>query len=190
MSDMAIELPIRPITVSEYARMADVGIIDADERIELLGGMLVALPPLGEGHIFAHERIVHYLIERFGRRLLIAGQASVPLTRIDEPQPDVTLFLPEIGAKPKARWTISDVVALLEISDSSQRRDRGPKLRAYARGKVAEYIIVDIRDRSLIRHRDPLDETYRTIDVFETGQNFTLLRFPEVPLEVAEFLGS
>jgi len=186
---MAIELPIRPITVTEYARMADVGIIDADERIELLGGMLVALPPLGQGHIFAHERIVRYLIERFGTRLLVAGQASVPLTRIDEPQPDVTLFLPETAAKPKSRWTISDVVALLEISDSSLRRDRGPKLRAYARGAVAEYIIVDIKNRRLSRHRDPLDEMYQTVEDFEPGQRFTLLGFLDVSLEVAEFLG-
>ncbi len=35
MSDMAIDLQIRPITVDEYQRMADAGIIDEDERIEL-----------------------------------------------------------------------------------------------------------------------------------------------------------
>jgi Uma2 family endonuclease len=189
MSDMATELQIRPITVAEYKRMSDAGIIDEDERIELLGGMLVALPPFGEGHIFAHERIVRYLIERFGDRLLVAGQASLPLTRIDEPQPDVTLFLPETAAKPKSRWTISDVVALLEISDTSLRRDRGPKLRAYARGMVAEYIIVDIRNRRLIRYRDPLHEKYQTVEEFEPGQSFTLLGFPDVSLEVAEFFG-
>ena len=35
----------RPITVAEYHRMGDAGIIGPDERVELLDGELVAMPP-------------------------------------------------------------------------------------------------------------------------------------------------
>ena len=144
MSDMALEIPIRPITAVEYHRMVRDGIIRDDERIELLGGMLVEMPPLGQSHITAHTRIVKYLIERLGDRLAVAGQASIALTLTDEPEPDISLFLPGTFEKPKSQWTGSDTVVLIEISDSSLRRDLGPKLRAYARGDIAEYIVVDL----------------------------------------------
>jgi Uma2 family endonuclease len=188
MSDMALEIPIRPITVDEYHRMVRARIIRDDERIELLGGMLVEMPPLGQSHIAAHTRIVQYLIERFGYRLLVSGQASIPLTPTDEPEPDISLFLPETFDKPKSQWTASDVVALIEISDSSLRRDLGPKLRAYSRGGIAEYLVVDLSRPRLIRHLDPDGNSYRRIDELSCGEDFTLLRCPDVSLEVSAFL--
>jgi Uma2 family endonuclease len=187
MSDMALEIPIRPITAVEYHRMVRKGIIRDDERIELLGGMLVEMPPLGQSHITAHTRIVKYLIERFGERLFVSGQASIVLTPTDEPEPDISLFLPETFDKPKSQWGGSDIVALIEISDSSLRRDLGPKLRAYARGDIAEYIVVDLRDTRLLRHRDPGGDAYQTADELHPGEEFTLLRMPDVSLAVSAF---
>ena len=51
MSDMPIIAPtdvlIRPITVAEYHRMGKIGIIGPEERVELLDGELIAMPPIG-----------------------------------------------------------------------------------------------------------------------------------------------
>ena len=41
MSDMALDYQIRPITADEYHRMAEAGILEDDELIELLEGQLV-----------------------------------------------------------------------------------------------------------------------------------------------------
>ncbi len=187
MSDMAIELPIRPITVDEYHRMAEAGIIEEDERVELLDGMLVEMPPIGRSHILAHTRIVRYLIERFGREVAVAGQAAIPLTPTDEPQPDITLFRPEALEKGTLHWTSSDVVALLEIAASSLHRDAGPKMRAYARGNVSEYLIVDLSNERIIRHREPRGEKYVKIDELPRGAEFALEKVPARSLNVTEF---
>lgn len=187
MSDMALEIPIRPITAVEYHRMVRARIIRDDERIELLGGILVEMPPLGQSHITAHTRIVKYLIERFGERLLVSGQASIVLTPTDEPEPDISLFLPETFDKPKSQWAGSDIVALIEISDSSLRRDLGPKLRAYARGGIAEYIVVDLQKKRLIRHRNPDGDSYRSAEELFPGEEFSFLNFPDALLAVSAF---
>jgi hypothetical protein len=50
MGDMALEIQPRPFTVAEYHRMAEAGILGARERVELLGGVIVAMPPIGLSH--------------------------------------------------------------------------------------------------------------------------------------------
>jgi Uma2 family endonuclease len=184
---MATGVTLRPISVDDYHRMGECDILGDDERIELLGGMLVAMPPIGEAHIFAHTRIVRYLIERYGDSVIVAGQAAIPLTRTDEPQPDISLFRPEAFHKPMSGWSDSDIVALIEISDSSLRRDLGPKMRAYARGLVSEYLVVDLRHRLIIRHHDPHGEAYGSIDRLEVGEVFTLRKVAGIQLEVGAF---
>jgi Uma2 family endonuclease len=44
---MRAELPKRLFTVDEYYRMAEVGILDPDARVELLEGEIVEMNPVG-----------------------------------------------------------------------------------------------------------------------------------------------
>jgi hypothetical protein len=68
MSDMAtIELPIRPITAAEFERMLEARILDEDERVELLDGLLVAMPPTGELHAFTHGLVFGGRVRRVAR---------------------------------------------------------------------------------------------------------------------------
>jgi Uma2 family endonuclease len=121
---------------------------------------------------------------------MIAGQASVPLTATDEPQPDITLFRPGTERKPKSSWTHADLLGLFELSDSTLRRDTGPKRKAYARGGVAEYLIVDLRGARLLRHRKPDGADYRTVDELDAGDRFALEALPDIPLDVSALLRS
>ncbi len=55
----------RPFTVDEYYRMAEAGILGEDDRVELIEGEIVQMPPIGPLH--ADE--VDYLARLFFRRL-------------------------------------------------------------------------------------------------------------------------
>lgn len=39
-----------PLTVRNFARMAEVGILREDDRIELIEGELIDMTPIGPGH--------------------------------------------------------------------------------------------------------------------------------------------
>ena len=49
---------------------------------------------------------------------------------------------------------------VVEVSESSLRLDRGDKLRAYARGGIAHYWIVNLIDHRIEAYRDPGPEGY------------------------------
>jgi Uma2 family endonuclease len=185
---MAVELPIRPITVDEYHRMVEAGIIEEDERVELLDGMLVKMPPIGLQHGITLVEIVVYLKNRIGTRAVISGEVSIPIAPHDEPQPDIGIFRREILAKKsKADWEPRDILSLIEISDTTLGRDTGAKRRAYARGKIADYLIVDLTGRRIIRHRNPREERYTLIEDLLPPHSFALDAMPDVALEVAAF---
>ena len=57
----AVEYRVRPISVEEYHRMAELGILREDERVELLRGQLVCKMTIGNRHrgadgISQHDR--------------------------------------------------------------------------------------------------------------------------------------
>jgi hypothetical protein len=54
-SEMAAEYRIRPITAKEYHRMGELGILRPDERVELLDGELIAMPPIGIATAFPNR---------------------------------------------------------------------------------------------------------------------------------------
>lgn len=79
------------------------------------------------------------------------ANCTVRLDLGNEPQPDGILFIePEFGGN--VRISDDDYVEnapdlVIEIAASSVRRDKGPKLQAYARCGVREYIVYRTKDR-------------------------------------------
>jgi Uma2 family endonuclease len=78
------------------------------------------------------------------------ANCTVRLDLTNEPQPDGILFIePEFGGQ--VRISEDDYIEnapdlVIEIAASSVRRDKGPKMRAYARCGVREYIVWRTQD--------------------------------------------
>ena len=58
---MPVCAPTRRFTVQEYHRLGEVGILQEDDRIELLNGELVLLSAVGIRHIKAVRRLIRVL---------------------------------------------------------------------------------------------------------------------------------
>lgn len=187
MSDMATELKPRKITVLEYRRMAEIGILRPDERLELLDGAIFEMSPLGWEHAVLHSRIVEYLLERLKKRASIFGMASVALGQFSEPQPDIVIADPSraVSYRPP---TLEYVFAVIEISDSSLRRDMGVKRQLYATFSLPDYLVVDVKNRVLQRFRRASDGGFLEPERMTYGDMFTLTEIPDVSLEAAAFL--
>ena len=116
----------RRFTVDEYHRMAEAGILREDDRVELLGGEIVEMSPIGGRHAACVREINHLLGRQLGDELRVDVQSPVRLSEEEEPQPDLAV----IRARDYA-GSLSipeDVLLLIEVADTSLAYDRGVKL--------------------------------------------------------------
>ncbi len=176
---------IRPLSRMEFDRLVAMGWF-ADERLELIEGLLVRMSPQGSGH----AQLVAHLTELFVR--LVADRAQVrpqlPLAVTDdsEPEPDIAL----VERKNHRDEHPATAFLVVEAADSSVGRDRH-KARLYAAAAVPEYWILDLQASAITVHTrpDPMQRTYREVVTRRRGDRIQLVSFPDIELAVSDLLG-
>ena len=177
----------RRFTVGEYHRMAEVGILHEDDRVELIGGEIVEMSPIGGLQATCVREINHLLGRQLGDELRVDVQSPVRLNEQEEPQPDVTV----IGARDYGRSlpTPEDVLLLIEVADTSLAYDREVKLPLYARSGIAEVWLVDLNGEIIERHTELSESGYRLVR--RAGREDTLesVALPALAIPVGAALG-
>src|ERR1700716_4093714 len=82
------------ITVDEYYRMAEVGILPPDARVELIEGEIIDMAPSGSGHGGTIMQLVELLRDAARGRAQVLVQSEIRLSDMSEPQPDFALVKP------------------------------------------------------------------------------------------------
>ena len=137
------------LTVEEYIRMADVGLLAPDARVELIEGEIIDMAPTGH----RHTSVISRLHGRFAREL--AGQACVwnqgtlRLSASSAPQPDLALLKHREDAYGLSPPLPGDVLLIVEVSESSLHHDRSVKVPLYARHGIPEVWIIDVAGRRM-----------------------------------------
>lgn len=134
------------LSVARYHAMQSTGILGADDRVELLDGLLVSKTRKLPAHAAAGRFVRDALARVVGVGYLVCTQD--PLTTADsEPEPDV-MVVRGSGLDYRLRHPEPHEVPLVvEVSDTSLRLDRGIKLAVYAAAGIERYWIVDLRAR-------------------------------------------
>src|SRR5918996_5614015 len=92
MSTAAFARP-RLFTVADYYRMAEVGILKEDDRVELIEGEIVAMSPIGSRHAGCVAKLQALLHRLFSTEPVIVWvQNPLHLNEFSEPQPDLSLL--------------------------------------------------------------------------------------------------
>lgn len=131
-------------TVDDYYRLAQAGILGEDDRVELIEGEIVMMPPIGSRHAACVSGITRLLIDAFGDRAIVRVQLPIRLDDLSEPEPDVCLARPRRDEYAAGHPGPGDVFLLIEVSDSSLGYDRGVKLPLYGRSGVPAVWIIDL----------------------------------------------
>jgi Uma2 family endonuclease len=137
-------LPRHRFTATDIRRMIEAGVLPDKARIELIGGELIDMPSEGGPHWDAKTEIVNWLMRRLPEDVRIAPDGPLRLSEVDEPEPDFFLF-PAAFRVNNVRGP--DVILVIEIADSSIRKDQRVKAPLYARYGVREYWIFDLNER-------------------------------------------
>ena len=149
----------RLLTVDEYHRMGEAGILTDDDRVELIEGELVAMAPIGSEHVAATNALTHLLVLAVGDRGIVSVQNPVRLTRRSEPQPDFAVLKP----RDDYRTTLprpEDTMLAVEVANTSLDYDRNVKLALYARSGIPEVWIVNLAAMEVEVYRSPVADSY------------------------------
>ena len=93
MTTMAAEgLPRRRFTVAELEAMTAAGILDEDERIELIGGEIVPMSPKGNQHELLKTALNLYWARVLPADLLFTGETTFRLTPDTYLEPDFVFY--------------------------------------------------------------------------------------------------
>ncbi|SRR6266516_5741340 len=71
---MAPPLLRGPFTVGAYHRLAELGVLDEDDRVELLDGQIVEMTPIGAAHAACVIRLTALLSRRMGGDTCVSVQ--------------------------------------------------------------------------------------------------------------------
>jgi Uma2 family endonuclease len=183
--------PVRTrIDIPRYHRMIEAGIFEPEERIELIDGELLDMPPVKPPHTSS----VNILTEVFhsaglrGRAVVAIG-SPLELGDFSEPQPDLMLLAPRASRYRTENAQATDVLLLVEVSDSTIRFDRRVKVPLYARYGVREVWILDVNARLLHVHREPKEREYSDVRSLTPERSAEVAALPGVSIGWGEVFG-
>ncbi|RUT08352.1 hypothetical protein DSM106972_015200 [Dulcicalothrix desertica PCC 7102] len=188
MQSIETTFNLRLWTVKEYHRMAETGIIDNSERVELLEGKVIWKSAKGTAHTCAVGRIDKLLQRRLGDRAWISVQDPVALSKNSEPEPDIAVVKIDPLDYADHHPTPEEVYLIIEVADSSLKFDCETKGKAYAKANIADYWVLDVIDRELYVYRQPTQEGYKSKIVLSEDKTISPLHFPDLVVNVCDIL--
>ena len=183
-----LEFPRRPLTVEDFHRMGEAGVLRPDERVELIEGELLAMAPIGGRHFNTVNLLAELLFTSVRTSAVVSVQGPVVLRPISEPQPDLALLRPECRNRPVLPEP-EDVLLAIEVADTTLRFDRIVKAHLYAQHGIPELWIVDVQGQVLLRHLDPSHEGYAEVTVHRSPEAVAARLLPEARIELSALFG-
>lgn len=178
------------LSIDEYEKMIESGVFDHNRRIELIRGELREMSPIGIPHEYAVDEFTEWSFKNAPLdEVRIRNQESLGLAALQSvPEPDVT-WVKRLDYSQR-RPTASDVLLVVEVSDSSLAYDRGEKAALYADAGITDYWIVNIRDRCIEVRRQPAGKSFEDIRIYNTSETVSPLYFPSLYVPVGMVFGA
>jgi Uma2 family endonuclease len=173
------------ITVDEYYRMAEVGLLAEDARVELIEGEIIDMAPIGSRHAAVVGRLNELLQRTVGDRAIVWVQGPIRLSRLSEPQPDVALLKRRDDFYAARHPTGQDTLLVIAVSDTTLRYDREVKVPLYARHGVPELWIADLKGRCVHFFRAAFGGEYTAVSAVSEPGEVELAALPGVAIDLS-----
>jgi len=158
-------------TVDQYDRITAVF---EDSAVELVDGYVVDKMGKNPPHVLTVEELRRRLARACPSGWHVRKEDPVRIPEFDEPEPDLAVAMGTPATYANHHPGPADLALLVEVYETTLAIDRGSKRDAYARGKVPVYWIVNLVDRQIEVHTDPVGGAYRSRAVYKPGQSIPL----------------
>lgn len=172
------------LTVDEYHRMAETGILAPNARVELIEGEVIDMPPIGSPHAGTVSFLGKRLERAAGDHALVYVQNPLFLNMHQEPQPDLMLLRPRADFYRSAHPTPADVFLIVEVADTSLAYDTQIKLPLYAYHGIPEVWLVDLFNRRFLVHRTPTPTGFQDVQTLTDLSAVTPLLLPGIAIDL------
>ncbi|AFY99714.1 Uma2 family endonuclease [Calothrix sp. PCC 6303] len=181
-------LNLRLWTVAEYHRMAEAGILEDGERVELLEGKIIWMSAKGTAHSSAVRRTYKLLEKCLGDFASISSQDPITLNDKSEPEPDISVVKIDPLDYADHHPTPSEVYLIIEVADSSLKFDCETKGKAYSEAGISDYWVLDVVKRQLYVFREPTSQGYQNQIVLDADGIVSPLAFPNFQIQIQQML--
>ena len=178
----------RKFTVEEYYRMADVGILQPDEKVELINGEIIVMSPMGNPHATGVRRLERVWHNAVGNAAIVSGQCPIRLGEYADLEPDVAILRyreDDYAGKPPGG---EDVLLIIEVSETSLAYDRGTKADIYARFNIPETWVMNLPEDCIESFTGPGPNGYANHTIYRRGDRISPSTLPDVEFAVEDLL--
>lgn len=166
---MPIQVNKRLISVSDYHKMGEVGIL-SESGLELINGEIIYMNPIGSQHAAMVEKLKDVLVFQLHGKALVRSQNPIILSDFTEPEPDICVVKFRDDYYSEKHPESSEVLLIIEVADTSLEYDREVKLPLYAEAKIPELWIINLQEKYLEQFSSPENGKYHSHTIFKSGQ--------------------
>jgi Uma2 family endonuclease len=180
-----VNTQVRPITIDDYHRMMETGIIREGERVELISGQIFNMAAKGTRHTVATTRLLRELLVLIGQRVIVRCQEPMMMPDNSEPEPDIALARWRDDEYLESHPAPADIILVIEVADSTLGFDRQTKAPLYAAAGISEYWIVNLVDDRLEVYSQPEGSIYTNTQVVLPPREIPLPQLIDIQLDTA-----
>ncbi|MGB3294295.1 MAG: Uma2 family endonuclease [Phormidesmis sp.] len=150
-TDIAVDTrALKRWTVAAYHRMSELGILDPNERTELIAGHITLMAAKGTPHVTALRLLSTAMDTLLAERPFFAStQDPIQLDDLSEPEPDLAIVQGDILDYADHHPCPQDVYLVVEVADSTLKQDCNIKDKLYAQAGIRDYWVQDLENRRL-----------------------------------------
>jgi Uma2 family endonuclease len=178
---MAVQTQKKLFTVDEYYKMAEVGILEPGDRVELIHGEILKMSPIKSFHSSIVDALNEILVLLLHGKAIVKSQNPLHIDDYSEPEPDLTIAHFYTHKYRHQHPRPEDVHFLIEVADTTLQKDRKIKLPLYAEAGIAEVWIVNLKNHAVEVYTNPIAGSYQELNTLKIGD---VLRFVSLGLEL------
>lgn len=179
-------------TQEKYYQMADLGFFQG-KRVELIEGEIIEMSPMNKPHATAIRILLSIFNKLFPNGYLVDSQLPMSFSKISEPEPDIAVIKGQIKDFAESHPKTAELI--IEVSDATLYYDRNRKASLYAKNKIQDYWILNLKNKRLEVYRRPIkDKTmfygfgYAESFIFTENDEVSPLAKPDAKIKIADLL--
>ncbi|MEH1846636.1 MAG: Uma2 family endonuclease [Nostoc sp.] len=117
---------------------------------------------------------------------LVRVQDPIQLSQYSEPEPDIAVVQIDGRKYIDHHPAPNEIFLLIEIADTTLETDRKQKAPLYAKAGIADYWILDVKQRQVYVFREPSLEGYSEEFILDEDATLSLIAFPEFEIQISQ----